>query len=242
MKKHILSLWLLLSSVPVAFIGTGCNSDTTAPGEQSQVTMVSSIENPSVSGIIPQKKYSIAAGGAACDSIQVTSARFLFSTVKMHLAASDTLADGTLKAGAFVATFSPNNRQIIASGSVTPGTYDRYKFEMHQYNPSIDLGGLISVDFTTPEHYTVIIEGNVYNDGIAYPFSYSSRVIANEEVQFYPQTFESGKTYHVAMDFVPAIAFSWDGYTVDPRDPNNADVIDAGLKASFQSYAALSNQ
>ena len=132
---------------------------------------------------------------------------------------------------------------IASFASLPSGSYDRIKFEVHKYNASIDTildPTNNSTDFITPERNTAIIEGIVYSGGIGYPFVYKSRVTVNTQAQFpEPRMIEIGQSYTVFIDFFPEGEFATsDGAVLDPRDPANAQQLDASLKNAFHSWTA----
>ncbi|HYM19851.1 MAG TPA: hypothetical protein VEW28_02490 [Candidatus Kapabacteria bacterium] len=240
MKKNIAEYTVAVFISVLTLIYTGCVT-TTAPPTTATVTTYSVMDNPNVSVASSGKlKIETAQEGNTCDSIRVTRMRVLVSDMKMHHDESDTLGFGTIKEGAFIASFVADSIQLVSLVSIPPTSYDRVKFEVHRYDPSIDISiGTLAdfADFITADHNTVIIEGTVYISGNSYPFVYSSHITINEQEMFQNSfTVESGKSYVVTVVYSPSATFrSSGGQPLDPRDEGNRSAIDASIKTSFKA-------
>ena len=241
--RSVVAMLALLSSEFYA----GCMTST-APPTTATVTTYSIMDGSTVSSSSSAKAKieSILQEGAVCDSVTVASAAFLISDLKMHHDESDSAGFGTIKDGAYVAHFSSQGSQLVATVSVPPASYDRVKFEMHRYDPILDVslaGDSIAINFMTPAHNTVILEGMVYLHGVGYPFKYESSVTANEQ-EFFANGFtvEAGKGYIVEIHYSPSTALRVsDGLVLDPSDPSNEVLINAGIKAAFRASVRISS-
>jgi hypothetical protein len=202
------------------------------------------MDNSTVSAASPGKSMiNSIQEGDACDSVHVSRVRLLLSDMKLHHDASDSEGYGTIKSGAFILLFTSDTSQFVAFASVPPATYDRVKFEIHQYDPLIDVSVDLTAlaDFITGDRNTVIIEGTAYINGVGYPFMYESRIIINEQEMFGSGfAVEAGKTYTVMINYSAATTFKSGAQVLDPRDPTNSKSIDAGIKAAIRASIRLS--
>src|SRR5438552_5123883 len=129
MRKPFLKI--LATGIAIAFLTvlvynlTGCANDT---GSSDQSTLVTStkMRNSSVSSAF-SKHERIDAGGITCDSVVITKARILISTMKLHRDEDDTVGKGTIKVGPFVAEFDASGSSLLSTVTIPPGTYDRIK-------------------------------------------------------------------------------------------------------------------
>lgn len=243
MRKVLFYLGLSISSF-MSLMTIGCGEEGTTPPIETAATVSTrtTLYYPTVISRTPAPLITQAPSiGQTCDSIFVTKARVFISALKMHRDQFDSLGSGTLTKGAFVATFSYGQTLIASFASLPAGIYDRVKFEVHKYNASIDTifdptNDL--ADFLSPDRNTAIIEGTVYSGGVGYPFVYKSRVTVNTQAQF-PETrkIDIGESYTVFIDYFPEGQFTTsEGEVLDPRDPLNAQRLDASLRNAFRSW------
>lgn len=222
-----------------AFVISCASSDEPSDTKTSTVTISAETEGSMATAAF-RKNSNTPTSGIVCDSIEITRVRFLVSRVKLHVEGNDTLKDGDVKAGPFVLEFTPGLSRVISTVTIPSGTYEKIKFEIHKFPSSIDqiyLNDPIFTDFVTSQRSTVIIEGRVWSAGSSIPvnFVYKSKITANLEAKFPGTiTFDPGSTPTIAMIFSPVLAFKASN-VLDPRDPDNANAIDAYLKTSIKA-------
>jgi hypothetical protein len=177
--------------------------------------------------------------GFFVDSLEVTSSRIFIKDIKLHHEENDSLddeKDETIKVGPFIVIFDSSGDHLVTNTTIPPGTYDRIKFEIHKYDPGHDKHDDFDRDdsakvFENPERYTFIITGWVWNGGVKSPFTYYSKVSANVTWRF-PQNItlnkDSEKTLFLKLD--PVFMFRVLGFALDPRDPDNHEIIDHAIQ------------
>jgi hypothetical protein len=146
--------------------------------------------------------------------------------------------DGTIRVGSFVAEFDGSGEKIISNVNIPPGVYDRIKFEIHKLNENDDptlLNDSLFGDFVNGGRYTFIVEGFSYVNGVAYKFDFKSSVTAHVTIDINPPaTFNANAQYDLRLVFDPKIIFGVPGMKpLDPRDPDNQEVIEQMLKNSI---------
>jgi hypothetical protein len=172
--------------------------------------------------------------------VRITRARIVISSLKLHLvgdADDDSLHqfhDGdedVIKAGPFLAEFTPTDNKIISTIVIPPGIYDRVKFEIHKLNdneiPSL-LNDSLFGDFVNGGHYTFLIEGISYVNGVGYPFTFRSSRTENVTVFLDPPAvFDADHVYDLRINFSPKLMFGRLGLRpLDPRDTDNQHDIE----------------
>ena len=242
MKKQAIIFGLATISILISQFLIGCESPTTGASTSTVQTYTTMSNSRVYSSSIGTARDPVIQEGDLCDSIHVSRMRILLSDMKLHHDESDTEGFGTIKTGAFVLLFTSDSFQFVTGGSIPPTSYDRVKFEIHQYDPLIDLSIDLRAfaDFVTSDRNTVIIDGTVYVGGVGYPFTYASRIIVNEQEMF-GQSFvtESGKAYALTIDYSATTSFKSGSKVLDPRDGSNSHEIDTGIKASLRASMRL---
>jgi len=150
---------------------------------------------------------------------------------------SDSANDRSVKAGPFVFLADSTGTRLVASVYITPGSYDKLKYEIHRFSSS-EISAYQNdpqfADFVSTDRYSVIIDGNVVRDGTRQGFQYRSDITANVEIPLGTFTVPGAGSTTATIEFSSARAFSEKGQLVDPRDPKNESVIDNNLKAAFR--------
>jgi hypothetical protein len=226
----------ILASTALQF---GCSSST-APSDQANVTTSAEMQNNKVSAQHLKSGAVVTGGGLTCDSVVVSRARILLSTIKLHIDESDTAGKGTIKAGAFIAEFTTTGENILSTVSIPPGTYDKMKFEIHKLDDKADaslLNSPIFGDFVNGGRYTAIIDGKAFVNGTGYDFSFKSSKSDNVEIKLNPSiTFTAGSTYNLAVIFDPVLVFGQIGSRpLDPRSTDNQNAIENLIKNALKA-------
>ena len=236
MKKSMLHLFAI--AIISTFLASCRDSESTLPVSTAAVAVKTTLYFPTVTSTYQSSLSAIPPGGVTCDQVTLSSVRILVSSLKLLHDNNDTLGSGEMHEGPFVAYFLPGQTVTASVASIVPGLYDRVKFETHQYNPSIDNlsdSAESMADFAS-DRSTIIIEGTVYANGVTYPFTYRSHMIANLQDRWdEPLSVEIERLgYTILVDFYPPSVFmTSDGQVLDPRDPANAQAIDAAIKTAF---------
>ena len=146
-----------------ALIFAASCSDSTNPDTNS-VQVSSGLTQSSVRSSVSKNDVSIQASEFA-DSLMITDFKMLISRVKFHggtASSTDTTFDDSkglqLVTGAYVVRSDSNNSSVIfADASITAGTYNKIKIEMHRFTPSEIVNYLNKAffgDFITTERPT----------------------------------------------------------------------------------------
>ncbi len=232
----------LLLGICIGFLG--CSDSTTTSTDSAQVQIYTQLDASSVtpSGIKQVSEHALK--GVTADSLRISRVRILVSNLKLHLSKEDTSTLGhDVKAGPFLITIDSAGVRLNATNSIPTGIYDRVKFEIHRFSSNeiaTYLNDVVYSDFVTGERYTIIVEGTVYNAGIAQPFIYRSNVTINfmlkldSDIQLAQST-----TNDIVLFFSPRLVFRSGTSVLDPRDPTNSNDIDKGIKTAFHVLKKL---
>ncbi|MDP4221218.1 MAG: hypothetical protein Q8916_02595 [Bacteroidota bacterium] len=237
----------------VSMIYVGCSSSTSSTPSstnQSTINTYTAMDKGTVtSSAFQDKSPAVEGSGSTADSIVITRARIVISSLKMHTvgdADDDSLhhfKDGdpdVIKAGPFIAEFDSGAEKIISTITIPPGTYDRIKFEIHKLNENEDqslLNDPLFGDFVNGGRYTFIIDGFAWVNGTAYAFSFKSSQTDNVTVFLDPPAvFDTAHVYDLRLIFNPKLMFGRTGLRpLDPRDPDNIHAIEGLLKKSIRA-------
>jgi len=238
-QLHLIKAIFLAFGLFTAIITySGCSSSS-SPSDQSTVTTSTQMENSSVSAS-HLKSSDVITSGLTCDSVVITKARIVISTLKLHHDDADTNGQGTIKAGPFVAEFDASGATFLSTVTVPPGNYDRIKFEIHKLDDKADaslLNNPIFGDFVNGGRYTVIIDGKVYVNGASFDFSFKSSKTDNVTIFITPPaTFSAGASYNLAFVFDPKLVFGQPGLRpLDPRSTDNQSAIEKLIKDALKA-------
>ncbi len=224
----------IVASLFVLAIALGCSSDEVA-APNANVSIVCRIDNAPVNSV--GRKGSQTAGDVA-DSITVTRVRVLVMRMILHPSnSSDSANDRSVKAGPFVFLADSTGTRLVASVYLTPGSYDKLKYEIHRFSSS-EISAYQNdpqfADFVSTDRYTLIIEGHVVGSGARKAFQYKSDITSNIELPLPSFTVPSTGSVSVDIVFSTAKAFLDKGQLLDPTDPKNESAIDNNLKAAFR--------
>lgn len=224
----------VIACIVAAGVVIGCSSDdTTAPDTNLSVTC--RIDNATTSSVGLKGAHT---AGETADSVIVKRVRVLVERMVLHPSNSnDSADDRSIKAGPFVFLADSTGTRVVASVNLTPGTYDKLKYEVHRFSssevPSYQNDPQFA-DFVSTDRYTLIIDGHVVSSGARKAFQYKSDITSNIELPLATFTVPSTGSASVNVVFSTAKAFLDKGQLLDPTDPKNESVIDNNLKAAFR--------
>lgn len=241
MKKIIM---LLLIAITV--IGIQSCKESTDPSNDPTINLYSAMDNEDITMAI---KENTTFTEPAIDSIVVTRYRALISRVKLHTSEDDDgesendddknmIADGPL---VLTGDYQGNEYKITTT-TVPADIYKRIKLEFHRFT-SEELTNYandeIFGDFATPERYTFIVEGFIYENGEVngIPFTFNSEVVLNFNVNFDPViTLEEDSDNDLYLVFDPMRLFENGQLIYDPRDPKNENDIEKAIKDAMKAF------
>jgi len=206
----------------MVLIGTmaigGCSTDFgTAPTPKANVALSAGVVHQLVK--------------AAHEGLEIDTAKILVRSITFRLAGNDDSVD--VEGGSVVIRLVPGNPAVnVAVARITPGTYDRLRFEIRKPE---DLEIPPDPDFregsSGNQRYSVVIKGR-YEDTA---FVYKSRVEFEVELHLEtPLTVSEDGIARITFTFDPYACFGHHGILFDPRDAVNAAAIDPSIKGAFQ--------
>lgn len=224
----------LLTCIVAAGVVVGCSSDDTA-APSSNLAVTCRIDNAATNSVGLKGAQT---AGEKADSVIVSRVRVLVERMVLHPSNStDSVDDRSVKAGPFVFLADSTGTRVVASVNLTPGTYDKLKYEVHRFSSS-EVPSYLNdpqfVDFVSTDRYSLIIDGHVVRSGARKTFQYKSDITSNIELPLTSFTVPSTGSVSVDVVFSTAKAFLDNGQMLDPTDPKNESAIDNNLKAAFR--------
>lgn len=243
-SKHII-LWskaflALIAGVFIVSFASGC-ADSSSPSSDATVNTRTEMGSTSVNSTTSKGAQTVLAKGLTCDSLHISSATLLISSLKLHHDESDSVDGGTIRTVPFVAEFDAAlGARLVSTVTIPTGTYDRIKFEFHKLKDGLEdalINDPIFGEFVSGGRYTAIIKGDVFVAGVAYPFVFRSSQTENVQVRLDPPvTFEGGKEYDLVLTFDPSAVFAQVlGRPLDPRDVDNQKDIEKQIKLAIKA-------
>lgn len=164
-------------------------------------------------------------------TLQLNSVKVLIRKLEFKSANSNDFHD--IKVGPFVVQINPNGIKTgVLINDITPGLYERVKFEVHKLE-----------DFETPpdpdfidgnsgsERYSAVVEG-IFNNS---PFVYKSQRTTYQELEFpTPVIIDNNMSVNLTITVNPYSWFFEEGVYLDPSDPSNESEIEMNLEHSFK--------
>lgn len=230
--KHVVILTLAV----LGLISVGCTDDVVIP--EPNFVIESGLTNPNLVGVRkPSDKIN---NGETVVGLSVRRVRVLVSRIILHSEVDSAGKDDrTVKSGPFIYEADSLGSRVVSSVNVTPGTYDRLKFEIHRFSSSETAAfqnDATFKDFVTGDRYSVIIEGYVIRKTGAAPFSYRSDVTENLKLEYSPAlVVGEGAITTSTLKFDVASAFKDGASILDPDDPKNESFIDNAIKRAFRA-------
>jgi hypothetical protein len=241
MRSRFFGRGLAIITLALLFIVNGCNnSPTGSSGGQISLT-VRNFTTPTAAVLAKL------AAQMAVDSIQITRARLVVSSVDFE--GGNELSDDDdmefMTSPLVVQLSMTDTIQSIAVTNIPNGSYSEIEIEISTVSDS-DLAALSPADlaafadFVGPTRYSIIIEGMVYQNGMAsQPFVFNSAIYAEQEYELNPPLVVSpdNPTANVTLAIYSANWFVGpNGVLLDPTDPANRTVIEYNLRKSISMY------
>ncbi len=162
------------------------------------------------------------------DTIQLDEVKILFKDIKIKNQSNN--EHPHIKVGTFMVNLNLNGITTdFAVANVSPGIYDRVKFEVHKLEDSEEPPDPEFRDGAL--NYSVIVKGT-HN---SLQFSYRSRKPAHQDLKLEsPIEVGDNETANLTITVDP---YSWffDGdVLMDPNDPANDNLIDNNIEKSFK--------
>ena len=227
---------VIITLVVVGLITVGCSDDVVIP--EPNFVIESGLTSPVlVEARKPSDKIN---NGETAVGLSVRRVRVLVSRIILHSEADSAgKEDRTVKTGPFIYEADSLGSRVVSSVNVTPGTYDRLKFEIHRFSSSETAAfenDAAFKDFVTGDRYSVIIEGYVIRKSGAAPFVYRSDVTENVKLEYSPAlVIGEGAVTSSTLKFDVATAFKDGASILDPDDPKNESFIDNAIKRAFRA-------
>lgn len=164
-------------------------------------------------------------------AIVITEAKALINEVEVEQEPSG--IEQHIRISPFVVYFNMNGALItVTSGSIPSGSYNKIKFQIHKPednetppDPEFKEGP------SGNQRFSFIIKGT-YNGN---SFVYKSRKSANLVVTFPVSINFQQMQRNITILINPSFWFKNGSVEIDPRDPDNENIIDDNLKNSFRS-------
>ncbi|CAN5435524.1 hypothetical protein BH10BAC6_BH10BAC6_12390 [soil metagenome] len=229
----LLATGLLVGAIAIGMMS--CKSSTTPAGEGS-LSMETSIPSATVQSMMIKCDH---AEGLNCDSVRISRVRLLLSRIKLQTESDDSGTGGRdVKAGPAVITFERGKVTSVFATTVPVGRYNRIKLESHRFSPSEVVtwaADPVFGVFATAERNTVVIEGTVWNGGVATDFVQTSDNTENMTIKAEPyfEITESTATT-LKFDFDAVEWLKVGGKVRDPRDGDNKNDMKLRLKTFFK--------
>jgi hypothetical protein len=164
-------------------------------------------------------------------TIQLNSVKLLIRKLEFKSANSNDFHN--IKVGPFVVHINPDGiKTYVLRNDVTPGLYERVKFEVHKLE-----------DFETPpdpdfidgnsgsERYSAVVKG-IFNNS---PFVYKSQRTTYQELEFpTPIIIDDNISVNLTINVNPYSWFFEEGVYLDPSDPSNESEIEMNIEHSFK--------
>ncbi len=213
LNKNKLMQFLLVSAIALLLIFSGCDTSETTSGSVSL----------SLSPPILNK--------GSQETIELDTVKILLSNIKIKHQ-SGTIEDN-MHLGTMVVYLSTTEMNTdFTVEDVTPGTYDRIRFEVHKCDGSetppdseFKEGSDVSL------RYSVIVKGT-YN---LIPFIYKSTKSAHQDIKLEtPITVEANSTANLTISVDPLSWFYLNNVPLDPTITSNENDIDNNIAQSFK--------
>jgi len=228
---------ILLALISLVIIS--CESNPTQSGPENGSISFSSYL--SQSSVISKSGTVKGSGINAVDSIKITRARFLIRNVKFKTVDEDS---NEFKSAPTVIDLNLDGVINTVSVSNVPyDVYNRIEFRVHRLDPD-DPSDKPYVnepqfsDFMTNERLSIIIEGNVYEQGMnSKQFLFSSRINEKQKHFLSPNLEVSSESPNVNVTMlVNSNEWFYDskGNLLDPSDQSNENDIEDNLKNSIE--------
>ena len=180
--------------------------------------------------------------GAVVDSIRITKLKMLVARIYMYrdrfasANGSNTVKKGT----ALCAPPVEGGSAWLCNGNLPTGTYNLLRFELENTADSatiLSVPEIAKILNTGPN--STIIEGVSYSNGVATPFEYRTDALPDLSIDVTPTiVISAGVSHTMILSVDPTSVFKSNGSVLDPSDPANKTLIDAGIPNSFRGIRA----
>lgn len=210
-NKICQTCFLTIFSISCFFLFNGCD---TAEANGSTISL-SLYSETAISKIIN-------------DTIQLDEVKILFKDIKIKNQASN--EESHIKVGTFMLNLNLNGVTTqFAVANVSPGIYDRVKFEVHRLEESEEPPDPEFRDGAL--NYSAIVKGT-YN---SLQFHYRSQKSAHQDLKLeLPIELSDNETANLTITVDPYSWFYNGDVLMDPNDPANRNQIENNIENSFK--------
>jgi hypothetical protein len=213
--------------------GTGIDRTVYAP-----ITIESEMITSSVAPSAKQDGSPVIQTGATVDSISITKLRMLVA--RMYLFRdrfASAAGHNTIKKGTALVSAEPGvPSKWVCNGNLPTGTYGVMIFELE--NTANDETKMAVPEIDTVLRagpYSTMIDGVAWKNGVGTPFQYTTDALPDLTMEFSPTiVISAGAVRHMVLQVDPSAIFKANGTVLDPADPANKPLMDAGLPGSFK--------
>ncbi len=240
-QKLIVAIML----VGVLAISACSDDDPASSNDQATLNIQAEMTQSVVSRTMKKDGNVSTQHGGAVDSLSVSRVRILISELKLHQS-DNSSGDKVVKSDPILLEIDSTGTTAVTTAEIPTGSYDKLKFEFHRFSSSeiamYENDPLFS-DFVTDGRYTFIIEGTLYEEGQAIPYTFNSDATANLSLQLYteiggfidtagvqPFVINTGSNNTVVIQIDPVSLFKDGGNVLDPRDSENAHDLDDAIE------------
>ncbi len=162
--------------------------------------------------------------------ITIDDAKALITELEVET--GGTIEDKEITVGPFVVHFILDGTiQSLDTGSIPDGKFTKIKFKIHKPDDNESPSDPEFKDGASGnQRYSFIIKGKFNGN----PFVYKSRQSVGIIINLDSDINLANKKLNITVLFNAYGWFLSDGVIIDPRDPNNANVIDNNIKNSFR--------
>lgn len=226
--------YIIVSLLAVLFLSVSCSDNTTDPEDNGTVKIVSSFHTGSTwDAISKSDEYN-----SGIDSVVVEGFDILVSRVMFHTDGANeesyVYKDGPYRIKADLV----NEEYEVTTVDVPQVKYDKIKFEIHRFEASETSQWENDEDFgifATPERYSVVVRGKIYEGGSAEDFTYNGTVTVNLTFNFDPYIDLEEDDYMIMdVEVDPNAIFVDKGSILDPRDGQISNKIDNNISEAFK--------
>lgn len=225
LRVKSITLIALVAGLSISILSfSGCSDNPVTPAQSDNFEL----------SYMSLAKTTDATGNFVLDTVKV-----LIKDVKLNI--SKTSDSTNFKTGPYVLYLNLNSSvNIIGSGYIPVGTYDKIQFEVHVLS---DKEPILDPDFVEGNNRFSVVAKGTYN-GVR--FVYKSDKGAKQKLNFSNALIVTETKSNVTLQIKPYIWFiDSNNRYMDPNNPNNKDLIDSNIqseiKASFKAFKDNNN-
>jgi hypothetical protein len=226
----------------IAILSFGCKDSITDPPNSAQVSlMVMNQARPRAMAL----NESVSAYLAGIDSIMITRTRLLINSIDFDGGDDESDSDDMeFSTKPMVVTFGAMDTvAVVAVANVPFGSYDEVDIEIYPlkfaYLDTLAPADSIALADFAKYGYSIIVDGVVYKNGNATPFTFSSAVYVEQEYEFDPPLTVSADnpTANITLMIYSMNWFrDYDYGLLDPSNPENKYSIAQNIHNSFWMF------